>query len=176
LSQADYTAGSGYLLPIFNATSARGNKGTTSSNGLAGTNGATGSNETSSRPEEPRRESKSTGVSADIGVGVGLIALLLVGGLLSWKKGWGAFRRTPTASEKNGEKAELYGEGKLRIEAIGAEGVELPDKQAAEVMGREDEHVELEVREPHHEVDGLDLLHEMDGGNAGRPIFSARSP
>jgi hypothetical protein len=64
-----------------------------------------------STTEDPP-ESKDTGLSkgayAGIGVGIGLTVLMLLGLFISWRKGWGIFRKKPSAPDII-EKAELHG-------------------------------------------------------------------
>jgi hypothetical protein len=110
-----------------------------------------------STTEDPP-ESKDTGLSkgayAGIGVGVGLTVLMLLGLFISWRKGWGIFRKKPSAPDMI-EKAELHGEPVIRA------------KSAVEAMGRETK--ELEAVERSQEVESLGALYELDAGQTPRP-------
>jgi hypothetical protein len=145
LSQVLPSGGSGHVLPILNMTNSPpgGNETTASSSGL------------------------STGTYAGIGVGAGLTVLTVIGLLISWKKGWGFFRKKPSEPDFV-EKPELHGEPVARVEAMEKERAELSTKCIVEAMERDAG--ELETKEPaqelgspiHPTVDGLGALHELD--------------
>jgi hypothetical protein len=156
LSQAYSTGGSGYIYPIYNTTF---NPSSTS---------ASTTNNTNFGKEGAKTARMSSGAYAGIGVSIGTIVLTVASVLLAWKKGWSMFRKNASIPDPI-EKAELHGEHKPWIEAMGNERIELPGKLAVEAMEREI--TELETVEVCQEagdpisptVDGLHELHELDG-------------
>jgi hypothetical protein len=109
---------------------------------------------TTDEPIENNGTGLLKGAYAGIGVGVGLAVLILLTLFITWRKGWGIFRRKPSAPDTI-EKAELHGEPV----AIA--------KPAVEVMGRETK--ELEAVERSQEVESLGALYELDAGQIWRP-------
>jgi hypothetical protein len=155
ISQAYPTGGSAYIVPILSVIDPPATSNNT---------GAT---------TDVKRSALSTGAQAGIGVGVGLFALALAILFLSWKRGWGFFRK-PFIAPDPVVKAELHGKSKPRLEAMEKEQVELADEQTAELMERGAERAELETVEPRLEAGGptsstiesINALHEMDGDQA----------
>jgi hypothetical protein len=150
LSQVLPPGGSGYILPISNAT-----------------NTSTGKNETIDGAKETDSPRLSTSAYAGIGVGLGSLVFLVSGVLVSWKKRWGIFRKKLSAPDLK-EKPELHGEPIPRVEAMEKERAELSAKCTVEAMEREVG--ELETVEPRQEADtpmspiveGRGALHELD--------------
>jgi hypothetical protein len=109
----------------------------------------------------------STGAYAGIGVGVGLAVLILLGLVLSWRQGWGFFRKKPLAPDTIG-KAELHGEPVSLAEVVVRGRAELPAKHVVEAMDRET--TELETVERSQEIEspmsprvgGLGEVYELD--------------
>jgi hypothetical protein len=149
LSQAYPVGGSGYIVPIYNTSLVPDNS--------ASNNDAAGS----------KNRNLTPGAYSGIGVGVGIIVLVGMGLLVSWRKGWGFFRKK-VASRDNFEKSELHGNAKPRLEAMEKERAELAGEVTVEAMERE--MAELETVEPSHEAgglasttDSLDGIHELYG-------------
>jgi hypothetical protein len=155
LSQVYPPGGSGYILPISSTQ-----------------NTSQGRNETAVGAQNTGSPILSPGAYAGLGVGVGLVVLITIGLLISWKKGWGFSRKKPSMPVIV-EKPELHGEPIPRVEAMEKERAELLANATAEAMERDP--AELETVEPSHEagcpmsptVEGLGVLHELDAGEMG---------
>jgi hypothetical protein len=162
LSQVYPPGGSGYILPISSALDTSQSR-----------------NETAVGAQNTGSPTLSPGAYAGIGVGVGLIALISIGLLVSWKKGWGLFRKKLQVPDIV-EKPELHGEPIPRVEAMEKERAELLANDTVEAMERD--LAELETIEPSQEagcptspaVEGLDVLHELDAEEMRRSASLSR--
>jgi hypothetical protein len=118
----------------------------------------------------------SSAAYAGIGIGTGVAFLAIVGVLIAWWKQWGVFQRKELQEGNQYDKAELHGEHKPWVEAMGKERTELDAAEhGQEIMGNE--RSELETVEPASEMTGSDALvavevprpmHELPGSEVVR--------
>lgn len=97
----------------------------------------------------------SAGTIAGISVGAALFVLLLLGLLVCWRTGLLFFRKLPPSTDpKVLDKAEMHGDAKPWVEAMGKERTELPVKEQCQ---------EAPCQQFLSELEEIHSLYELDG-------------
>jgi hypothetical protein len=116
-------------------------------------------NTTTYRYLEAPTHALSSAAYAGIGVGAGLVALLVIGVFVAWKRRWGVFRLKKVPGQDQYLKAEVHGDDKKRVEAMEKERYELETAEHThELRGSE---------APSVEVPGIHLVHELPESEHG---------